>query len=162
MPTIREVKLRHAEHFYNRFQTLATPDATELPLAQRLNRLRSDWGQITTAQAWSAKSFENDDEVAEICSRFGYVGVGGTGQAVCEYLQNPMQRIDWISRALWAARKMKHKKMVAVHLTHLGMTALEIGQTEGALEAYKEAETRFAELEDWESQAVVWDSMGMI
>jgi tetratricopeptide (TPR) repeat protein len=148
---------RHAEHYLG---VLWAADGLYKKggesILQGLRLFDTEWGNLQEGQAWAARHFSEDDEVARICS-----GYPDAGSFLLELRQHPRDRIYWEELALAAARQRKDRRAEGVHLGNLGLAYWSLGEPRRAIEFYEQRLPIAREIGDRHGEGQVLGSLGL-
>lgn len=120
-----------------------------------------DWPQIRAAQAWAAASGTHDQIAWEMCVGFATCGSSGTGAALRDVSQPPLDRIRWLEAGLAAARSTANRRAEAVILYDLGLTVPEWYGVAKSIEYAMQARQLFHELGDYHNECAALNLIGL-
>lgn len=146
MPSRRVASQRHAKLFLARLQEIEAGFARGGPEAERsLTLFPTTWPQIEAAQAWAAHNVEIDEAAALLCSDFAGLA-GPSTDSLLDMRRHLNERMEWLKSGLAAARRLKNRAGVAVHLHHLGLAHVELHAYDRGVECLVKARTIFRQL----------------
>jgi tetratricopeptide (TPR) repeat protein len=90
---------------------------------------------INAGFEWSARRAQSDLEAASICSDYSRYSV----QILGVLRKSPHAQIEWFKRALESAKRLEDPKTQVPHLIGLGGAQITLGNTDAAIEIYKQA-----------------------
>jgi len=152
-----ETKKFHARHYVSVLQQAQSIRDTETKTCflEALNLIDLEWNSIITAQKWSASSFQNDTEIAELCLSF-------TGAFTYIDLRiSPKTHIEWLNSALGACRKTCNRLGEVVSLGDLGNAYDRLGEYQKAIEYYEQAVAISREIGDRLGEGKSLGSLGL-
>lgn len=135
MPSLFDAELRHSKHYeavlqqLNRFYLDGGNS-----LLVGLEQFHLEWGNIQTGQSWAARWAGTNADAAELCMHYPH-----SGAYVLDLRQAPMQHIEWLEKALNAARDLEDSMMEEIHLGNLGLVLADIGKTHQAIACHEKA-----------------------
>jgi tetratricopeptide (TPR) repeat protein len=88
---------------------------------------------IETGQAWAAEAAVDDPAAADLCVSYPLVGAH-----VLHLRQHPRQRIDWLERAVAAAREIGDRDGEGAALGCLGIACADLGELRRAIEYHEQ------------------------
>ncbi|MCC6190317.1 MAG: tetratricopeptide repeat protein [Anaerolineales bacterium] len=133
-----EAALRHARHF---LRVLRDVDAQELGLVDRLRQLDSDWNNIRAGQAWAAANQQDNDLAARLCTDYPL-----GSEPILTIRLAPREMVRWLEEAITSARRLNDRAAEGQHLSALGRTHADLGNTRRAVELYEAAQLIAREL----------------
>jgi tetratricopeptide (TPR) repeat protein len=125
---------RNAGHYLSvlqRVNTLYKAGATNAK--KGLEAFDLDWRNIEAGQAWSAANKQKDLNTAKLCNEYARAG-----KEILEVRVVPRVRIEWLYKALVAARRLEDQTFLREHMVSLGNVYLYTGQSRKALAMYRE------------------------
>ena len=146
---------RHAEHF---FALLAT--AGELyekghdNILAGLSLFDSERPNIEAGQSWAAAHADSSD-AARLANAYPNLG-----RYLLSLRLHPRQWIDWLSAALAAARRLKHRATEGWHLGNIGIAYADLGEARKAIEFYEQALVIAREIGDRRGEGAVLCNLG--
>ena len=156
MPSRHEARLRHAAYFAQ-----IAREANELYEQGNEAALRGlklfdvEWRNIEGGQAWSATEAVNDNEAARLCNEYP------RGAGYCLHLRvHPRKIIEWLQAALGAARRLQERGSEGVLLGNLGMTYLDLGETDRAIDLLRQELKIVEEFRDVKALATTLGNLG--
>jgi tetratricopeptide (TPR) repeat protein len=127
---------RHAYFYILVMQEIADmkSDDTKIGFTNSLKLIDVEWKNIIAGQGWSAKFFNENDSIAEICSHYAKAASKLT------YIRlTPRERIIWFEYALIVDLKRKDKNEEGFCLGNLGLSYTELGEYEKAVQHLEQA-----------------------
>src|SRR5262245_24744615 len=111
----REAQRRHALHYLTVLGTACKlHDLGEEAVVEGLALFDEEWENIRSGQGWAEENAALDDEAAEYCNIYAYSG----GYLFFLRLR-PEEQIRWSDAGLLAARRLRQRDDVAVHVGNL-------------------------------------------
>ena len=113
--------------------------------SQSLIQFDTEYTNIKTGQKWAAVNSDKSNEIAEICSNFALPPIlnfcrnSAQTNSPLNLRLHPLEFIEWLKAALYSARKTKNLKSEAAHLQNLGMTYIDLGETQKSIDYYEQA-----------------------
>jgi tetratricopeptide (TPR) repeat protein len=152
-----EIERRHALHYLTVLGTACKLyDLGAEEAAESLELFDAEWPNIQAGQAWAAEHADSDDEAPDLCNIFAYSG------GYLFFLRLPLEeQLRWSDAGLLAARRLRQRDEVAVHLGNLANAYLENGQTQRAIEFYEQQLLILGELGDAENEEITWNNLGL-
>ena len=88
---------------------------------------------IEAGQAWAEAKVGEDDQAAQLCIAYAYVGA-----YVLNLHQHPRERIRWLEVAVDASRRLGQPGREGDALGNLGLAYADLGETRRAIEFYEQ------------------------
>jgi tetratricopeptide (TPR) repeat protein len=146
MPSLQDATLRHALLYLR--QLVAENDgylAGGESMLDALAQFDRDWENISTAQdrlskqadAVLPKQIQMDpslERLVDFCNAYP-----DAGAYVLSLRLPPKSRLTWLTAALKASRLLQNDLTTQAHLGNLGLTYMELGQTQTAIEYFQQA-----------------------
>src|SRR5205085_8734262 len=135
MTSLQLAQFRHARHYRDLLRGLnKLYKDGGLALNIGLERFDQEFANIQTAQAWASSQADDDDEAASLCSSFSRAG------ASLLNLRLPLaERLRWIERGLFSAKRLGQRQEEGYHLMDLGMAYAARGEIRRAVEFHEQA-----------------------
>jgi tetratricopeptide (TPR) repeat protein len=111
---------------------------------------------IRRGQEWAAKLANENEAAAKLCSEYPYAA-----RHVLELRQHPSERLSWLEAALVSSRRLKQGGLEVSHLTELGVTYLNTGESSKAIELLQQALAISREIDDHPEQGYIQSNLGV-
>jgi tetratricopeptide (TPR) repeat protein len=148
---------RHAEHFLRvlgAVNTLFLQGGTSIHLALKV--FDTEWSNIQAGQSWAASHAQEDNAANRICADYP-----NAGSYILSLRQHIREQIRWREFGLAAARRCKDKRVEGNHLGNLGNGYKDLGETQRAIEFYKQALVIGREIGDRRGEGNALGSLGL-
>jgi tetratricopeptide (TPR) repeat protein len=116
----------------------------------------SEWSNIQAGQAWCARYADINDVAAQLC--FSYPT---DGTSLLSLRQDPRERIDWLEKALSAARRLNDRRTEADCLSGLGSAYVELGELRRGIEFHEQHLALARELGDQRGEHNALGNLGI-
>jgi tetratricopeptide (TPR) repeat protein len=147
---------RHAAHYLS---VLRTADNLYKRGGEALMRglmlFDMEWTNIQAGQSWAVRHADNDKAATSLCARYPDVGAN-----VLPLRQHPRERINWMDKALTAARQLPDRGIEATHLGNLGSAYTELGEPGPAVELYQQDLAIRREIGDRRGEGIALGGLG--
>jgi tetratricopeptide (TPR) repeat protein len=148
---------RHAKHFLRvlgAVNTLFLQGGTSIHLALKV--FDTEWNNIQAGQSWAASNAQEDNAANRICADYP-----NAGSYILSLRQHIREQIRWREFGLAAARRCKDKRVEGNHLGNLGNGYKDLGETQRAIELYKQALIIGREIGDRRGEGNALGSLGL-
>ena len=155
--SLRAAQERHSTYYLNilrKVDELYLQGGNAVQQSLKLYDLES--ANIRAGQEWAAKLANESEAAAKLCSEYPYAA-----RHVLELRQHPRERISWLDAALAASRSLKQRGLEISHLTELGITYLNIGESSKAIDLLQQALTISREIEHYSAQGYILSNLGV-
>lgn len=152
-----QAALNHASHFE---RVLAIAESLYLKGSGStkigLELFRTEVPNIHAAQAWCTLHATQHTTAAVLCNKYPEVGF-----YLLELTHSPIERIEWLTAALHAARQMNDTRMEGRHLGAVGIAYWRLGDARRAADFFKQALTVTKRSKDLEGRARAFRGLGL-